>query len=320
MADDFLKDRTFQLYYFDPKPFPDFAAQEKCGANHHRQEKVAYDFRALQLHEDALRPTILKFKDQNFQAVATEWELKHSVILNADGVTPIVDDEGVVVAHLGDRDPVATYMRPIVDVDGHLVMEFWDETPLAPSVPFEVGTAVAGGFGARAGAKAAVRKAMSAAPVLIRLRGALRGALLKTFLRKRIVPKQLPDVQRSFDYGLFDSNVPSFHAHVTTHQNDVLFEISHQVTKFGTEAQRLTAAQLRKQALQYAAEQAKLRGQQTFKMRVKYASPGSREAADKLVRKAGKPQMTKASYTPGATNPNMEYVLETEKVLATVIE
>jgi hypothetical protein len=312
MAADFLKDRTFQLYYFD-QAVPDFLVQMKCGGNHHQP---TFDFYGLLIDEDTLRPAKLRFKDQNFRTVATEWELKQSIILNPLGLTPIIDDEGVVVGYLGHHDPVTVCMSPILDIDGNMVTQVWHEAALAPSLPFEVATAAAGGFGARAGAKVAVRKAMAAVPALIRLKGALKGLALKTFLRKRIVPKRLPDFCEAFKYGPPESNVPNFHAMVFTSSDEVTFEISYQVTKnYGTAAQRLTAAELRKKALRIAAEQAKLRGKSTFKMKIKYANPASREAADKLVLKAGKPQMTKA-YSSGGTNPNMDYVLETEKVLA----
>src|SRR5690349_322047 len=110
MTDDYLKDRTFQLYYFDQNAFPDFAVQSQCASSHRRPD-VAFDFHALQIEEDVLRPIVLKFKDHNLRAVATEWELKNSAILNPGGLTPIVDDEGVVVGYLGNNEPVATYMR-----------------------------------------------------------------------------------------------------------------------------------------------------------------------------------------------------------------
>jgi hypothetical protein len=327
MSDEFLKDRTFQLYYFHREAFPDFAVQMQCGGNHHR---TAFDFRALRIEEDVLRPILLRFKDQNFRAVATEWELANSVILNADGVTPIVDDEGVVVGHLGDKDPIATYMRPIVDVDGNVVMEFWDETPLAPSVPFEVGTAVAGGFGARAGAKAAVRKALTMAPTLVRLRAALKGSLLKTLLRKRIVPKNLPNISEGFRFGPHSGTEPNFWGMVNTRDNNVICRITNQVMHVpkhppmsAQKLQQLVAAEAaaakeRVRALRYAAEQAKLHGRPTFIMRIEQANQGSREGAEKLLRKLGQPPTPSLETPLPGGNPTLEYVLQTDKVLEIV--
>jgi hypothetical protein len=52
-------------------------------------------------------------------------------------------------------------------------------------------------------------------------------------------------------------------------------------------------------------------------MQIDQANPASREAAEKLLLKAGKPHAPKV-IPSGGTYPRLEWVLETEKVLANV--
>jgi len=316
--DEFLNDRTFKAYYFDQNAFPDFAIQSQ------------FDFRALQIDEDTLRRVVLKFKDQNFQSVATEWELTNSAILKPGGLTPIVDDEGVVVAYLGDKNPIPTYMRPIMDVHGEKVEEWWDEPPLEPSLPFEVATVLIGGFGTRGLVKGAL-KATAAAPRIIKLTGGLRGPLLKALLRKRIVPRSLPNLAKDFTFGKHSGTEPNFWGMVVTKDNNVVLRITNQVLHVPKHApmspekiQRLAtaevaAAQERTKAIRFAAEQAKLHGRPTFIMRIEQANQGSREGAEKLLRKLGQPPTAPLETTPiPGAKPFLEYVLEAEKVLANV--
>jgi hypothetical protein len=317
MDDEILKDRTFQLYYFEKNAFPDFAVQSQCGGSH-RRAPVAFDFRALRIEEDTLRPTVLKFKDQNFQDVATEWELANSAILKPGGLTPIVDDAGVVVAYMGNNDPIATYMRPIVDVDGNMVVELWEEPPLEPSLPFEVGLMLIGGFGTRGIVKGAAKKMFTAEGIVMRLKGALKGGLLKTVLRKRIAPRILPDLWKPFEYGPRSGTVPNFYGVIFTKENRVIYKVTNQVTKgCGTEAQRLAASQMRTQAIREAAEFAKLHKRSTFIMRIEQANKASRDAAEELLKKAGRPQQPTV-ISSGAAQPHVEWVLDTEMVLQNV--
>jgi hypothetical protein len=321
MADDFLKDRTFKLYYLDPKPFPDFAAESQCGGNHHNGTKVAFDFRAMEFHEDALRPTVLKFKDQSFEIVASEWERKNSAILNAGGWTPIVDDEGVVIAYFGHATS-ATYNFHIVDIDGNIVHDWWDEPALEPSMPFEGLALLYGGLAGRALLKTAIRKV--AARGLVRLKGAINGPLLKTILRNRIATKPLPDIDEVFDYYVgrrFNADYPLFHGWVRkrkrTEVEEIVFGITHQITKGGgTTAQQLAAAAKRKEALLRAATIARENGRPTFIMRIEQAGPQSREAAEKLFQKAGRTDVPPDVTPIKGGNPVIEYVMDTAKVLA----
>jgi hypothetical protein len=326
MTDDYLKDRTFKLYYFDPKPLPDFAAESQCGGKHHNGAKVAFDFRALEFHDDGLRPTVLKFKDQDFEVVATDWERKNSAILNAGGWTPIVDDEGVVIAYFGHVNPAATYNFAIVDIEGAIAQEWWDEPALQPSIPFELLGMLYGGLAGRALVKAAIRKV--AAKGLIKVKGAINGALLKTILRKRIVRKPLPDINEVFDYFVgrrFNADYPLFHGWVRKRKvgeaEEIVYCVTHQITKGGgTAAQQLGAATARKQAIQRAATIAKENGRPTFIMRIEQAGPQSREAAEKLFQKAGRTNVKPNELPIKHGNPVIEYVMDTQKVLANAID
>jgi hypothetical protein len=206
-------------------------------------------------------------------------------------------------------------------VDGNMVDDWWDEPPLESSLPFDLGMMMVGGFGARAMVKGALRKA--AAKGIIKVQGAIRGTLLKTILRKRIIRKPLPEINETFDYFVgrrFNADYPLFHGWVRNRKlvdgDELVYCVTHQITKGGTTAQQLAAAATRKEALLKAATIARENGRPTFVMRIEQAGAQSRTAAEKLVQKAGRPEVAPKVLPLKDGNPVVEYVMDTENVLA----
>src|SRR5262245_7046325 len=137
MGNDALKGRTFQPYSGPSPRVPDstwerfkafFLVPSKRSPQH---STAAAGFLALQVEDKGLRPVHLVWQGEDFAAVGTDWEFKHSSIMKSPGETPLVNDQGTVIGYFvvvdKKRDPKDCR---ILNVDGKVIAQWWEELPL----------------------------------------------------------------------------------------------------------------------------------------------------------------------------------------------